>query len=47
LLELLPGVPFLWLDFHHGGDGVFLLEYDQLIACQPDVRAVLEQRENV
>lgn len=47
LLELLPHVPFLWLEFHHGGDGIFLLEYDQLIACQPDVRAVLEQRKNV
>ena len=47
LVELLPAVPFLWLEFHHGGDGIFLLEYDQLIACHEDVRAVLEQRKNV
>jgi ribosomal protein L3 glutamine methyltransferase len=47
LLELLPRVPFLWLEFDLGGDGIFLLEYDQLIACQADVRAVLEQRKNV
>jgi len=47
LLELLPHVPFLWLEFDHGGDGIFLLEYDQLIACQLDVRALLEQRNNV
>ena len=47
LLELLPQMPFLWLDFQYGGDGVFLLEYEQLIACQPAVHAVREQRENV
>ena len=47
LVELLPCVPFLWLEFRHGGDGIFLLEYDQLIACQADVQAVLEQRNNV
>jgi len=47
LAELLPGVPFLWLEFRHGGDGVFLLEYDQLKACQADVRTALEQRDYV
>jgi len=47
LQELLPRLPFFWLDFHAGGDGIFLLEYDQLIACQPDVQAVMEQRNNV
>jgi len=47
LVNLLPLVPFLWLEFQNGGDGIFLLEYDQLIACQADVREVLEQRKNV
>ena len=47
LLKLLPRAPFLWLEFSFGGDGVFLLDYNQLIACQADVRAVLEQRNNV
>ena len=47
LVKLLPGAPFLWLEFHNGGDGICLLDYDQLIACQADVRKVLEQRKNV
>jgi len=47
LQEILPRVPFFWLDFDAGGDGIFMLEYDQLTACQQDVRAILEQRKNV
>jgi len=47
LQRLLPRAPFFWLDFESGGDGIFLLEYDQLIACRGDVRAVLEHRNNV
>lgn len=47
LQELLPRVPFFWLDFDAGGDGIFMLEYDQLIACREDVRAILEQRKYV
>lgn len=47
LSELLPRTPFLWLEFQRGGDGIFLLEYDQLMACQADVKTALERRNNV
>ncbi|MFV2057436.1 MAG: 50S ribosomal protein L3 N(5)-glutamine methyltransferase [Thiohalomonadales bacterium] len=31
LVDAYPNIPFCWLDFEHGGDGVFLLSRDQLL----------------
>ncbi len=47
LLALLPELPFLWLDFSHGGCGVFILTREELEHAHAQLTALLEERKNV
>jgi len=44
LVELYPEIAFLWLEFEQGGEGVFLLEQDQLRKHQQEFERVAGQR---
>jgi len=47
LQDRLPGLPFMWLEFVHGGSGVFVLSQHELEAARPEVLALLEERKHV
>jgi len=44
LSDLFPEVPFMWLDFEYGGEGVFLLDAGQLDACQESFNQAARKR---
>jgi ribosomal protein L3 glutamine methyltransferase len=47
LSAVLPGVPFLWLEFQHGGSGVFVLTKMQLEEAMDDVAGLIKERSDV
>jgi ribosomal protein L3 glutamine methyltransferase len=47
LIGLFPEVPFLWLDFEYGGEGVFLLEREQLLTWGAQFATVQQARAGV
>lgn len=44
LVEQLPNVPFQWIEFEHGGDGVFYISAEDLKNAQTDITNSLENR---
>lgn len=47
LQELLPRVPFTWLEFEHGGEGVFTMNRSELQAARPAVIEAMRNRAHV
>nr|WHW29664.1 putative 50S ribosomal protein L3 N(5)-glutamine methyltransferase [uncultured bacterium] len=47
LISQLPAAPFMWFDFERGGKGVFMLERDQLLELEPQVREKMRERVHV
>lgn len=47
LAAALPSVPFLWLEFAHGGSGVFLLGRAELEEAQSALNALIGKRKHV
>ena len=44
LIARYPSIPFVWLDFEQGGDGVFLLDHGRLIEYRAELEAVAAGR---
>jgi len=47
LQSLLPGLPFTWLEFNHGGGGVFVIGREGLLKHRVEVSELMEKLKNV
>jgi ribosomal protein L3 glutamine methyltransferase len=47
LAEALPSLPFIWLEFAHGGSGVFVLNRKQLQEASDELTALIRKRSHV
>jgi len=47
LAGALPAVPFVWLEFSHGGSGVFILGCEELLQCEEEIRNLIKERAHV
>jgi ribosomal protein L3 glutamine methyltransferase len=44
LIDRYPSIPFVWLEFEQGGDGVFLLDHGQLVEHRAEFESVAAAR---
>ena len=44
LEALFPRIPFMWFEFEHGGEGVFILKRDEIEAAKQDIMQELIKR---
>ncbi|MDE4974177.1 50S ribosomal protein L3 N(5)-glutamine methyltransferase, partial [Francisella tularensis subsp. holarctica] len=43
LMEMFPDIPFTWLSFADGVDGVFLITYDELVKYKDAFKKYLQK----